>query len=150
MMTLAEVPPATEIFLDANIFGYDFSGPTLLTPACSALLRHIEEGDITGYTSLIVVVEVLHRLMIIEATAAPQVETRQAVRYLKVHPPRGVSSLDIWWCRKRSAPGRTHPSPDGRGRLGQPGAQDAPGIPYDRCPQARRHEAPSSITHCNE
>jgi predicted nucleic acid-binding protein len=86
MMTLAEVPPATEIFLDANIFGYDFSGPTLLTPACSALLRHIEEGDITGYTSLIVVVEVLHRLMIIEATAAPQVETRQAVRYLKVHP----------------------------------------------------------------
>ena len=86
MMTLAEVPPAIEMFLDANIFGYDFSGPTLLTPACSALLRHIEEGDITGYTSLIVVVEVLHRLMIIEATAVLQVETRPAVRYLKEHP----------------------------------------------------------------
>ena len=61
MRTLAEVPPATEIFLDANIFVYHVSGPTPLTPACSALLRRIEAGDRTGDTSLIVVVAVPHR-----------------------------------------------------------------------------------------
>jgi predicted nucleic acid-binding protein len=85
-MTLSEIPSTTEIFIDANLFVYHFSGPTALTPACSAFLRRIENGDLTGYTSLTVVIEVLHRLMIIEATAALQVESRQAVRYLKEHP----------------------------------------------------------------
>lgn len=76
-MTRSEIPSTTEIFIDGNIFVYHFSGfsgPTALTPACSAFLRRIENGDLTGDTSLTVVVEVLHRLMIIEATAALQVD----------------------------------------------------------------------------
>ncbi|MBI3990361.1 MAG: type II toxin-antitoxin system VapC family toxin [candidate division NC10 bacterium] len=85
-MTLSEIPSATEIFIDANIFVYHFSGPTALTPACSAFLRRIEDRDLAGFTSLIVVAEVLHRLMIIEATETLQVEARQVVRYLKEHP----------------------------------------------------------------
>ncbi len=85
-MMLSEIPSATEIFIDANIFVYHFAGPTVLTPACSALLRRIEDGDLTGFTSLIVVAEALHRLMIIEATETFQVEARQSVRYLKEHP----------------------------------------------------------------
>lgn len=85
-MTLAEVPSATDIFIDANIFVYHFSGPTELTPACSAFLRRIEDHDLVGFTSLTVVAEVLHRLMIIEATETLHVEARQAVRYLKEHP----------------------------------------------------------------
>jgi predicted nucleic acid-binding protein len=85
-MTLAGVPPATEIFIDANIFVYHFSGPTELTPACSTFLRRIEDHDLAGFTSLTVVAEVLHRLMIIEATEMLQVEAKQVVRYLKEHP----------------------------------------------------------------
>jgi predicted nucleic acid-binding protein len=91
-MTLSEIPSTTEIFIDANIFVYHFSGPTELTPACSAFLRRIEDGDLSGYTSLIAVAEALHRLMIIEPTEALQVEARQAVRYLKEHPT-AVSTL---------------------------------------------------------
>jgi uncharacterized protein len=85
-MTLAAIPSTTEIFIDANIFVYHFAGPTALTPACSAFLRRVEDGDLTGFTSLIAVTETLHRVMIIEATAMLQVEARQAVRYLKEHP----------------------------------------------------------------
>lgn len=42
-MTLADIPSVCEIFIDANIFVYHFSGPTELTPACSAFLRRIED-----------------------------------------------------------------------------------------------------------
>ena len=38
-MTLSEIPATTEIFIDANIFVYHFSGPTALTPACSAFME---------------------------------------------------------------------------------------------------------------
>lgn len=79
-MTLSEIPSATEIFIDANIFVYHFSGPTELTPACSAFLRRIEDRDLGGFTSLMVVAEVLHRLMVIEAVETLQVEARQVVR----------------------------------------------------------------------
>ena len=85
-MSLGAVPSATEIFIDANIFVYHFSGPTELTPACSAFLHRIEDHDLTGFTSLTVVAEVLHRLMIIEATETLQVEAKRVVRYLKHHP----------------------------------------------------------------
>lgn len=85
-MTLAEIPSATDIFIDANTFVYHFSGPTALTPACSAFLRRIKDGDLTGFTSLIVMSETLHRLMIIEATAMLRLEARRVVRYLKEHP----------------------------------------------------------------
>lgn len=85
-MTLWQIPSATEIFVDANIFVYHFSGPTDLTPACSGFLRRIEDRDLVGFTSLIVAAEALHRLMIIEATEVLQIEARRAVRYLKQHP----------------------------------------------------------------
>ena len=85
-MTLSEIPSATEIFIDANIFVYHFSGPTELTAACSTFLRRIEDRDLSGFTSLTVLAEVLHRLMIIEATETLQVEARHAVRYRKEHP----------------------------------------------------------------
>jgi uncharacterized protein len=83
---VSEIPFGTAVFIDANIFVYHFSGPTELTAACSTLLSRIEGGQLAGLTSLIVVAEVLHRLMIIEATERLQVEARQVVRYLKAHP----------------------------------------------------------------
>ena len=100
-MMLAEVPSATEIFIDANIFVYHFSGPTELTPACSTFLRRIEDHDLAGLTSLTVVAEVLHRLMIIEATETLHVEARQVVRYLRhvaTNDPdfERVGSLKVW------------------------------------------------------
>jgi len=50
-VTLREIPSATEVFVDANIFVYHFSGPSELTPACSAFLRRIENHDLEGFTS---------------------------------------------------------------------------------------------------
>lgn len=85
-MTLSQIPSDIRIFVDANIFVYHFSGPTELTPTCSAFLRRIEEGSLAAFTSLTVLTEVLHRLMIIEATGILQTESKQIVRFLKEHP----------------------------------------------------------------
>jgi predicted nucleic acid-binding protein len=85
-MDLSEVPSTTEIFIDANILVYHFAGPTQLTSACSAFLRRVENRDLIGFTSLTVLAEVLHRLMLIEATEKLKIEARRAVQYLKQHP----------------------------------------------------------------
>lgn len=50
-MTFREIPSATEVFVDANIFVYHFSGPSELTSACSAFLRRIENHDLEGFTA---------------------------------------------------------------------------------------------------
>ncbi len=85
-MTLSEISSDTRVFIDANIFVYHFSGPTELTPTCSAFLRRVEQGDLAAFTSLTVLAEVLHRLMIIEAAESLQADARQIVRFLKEHP----------------------------------------------------------------
>ena len=84
--SLSEVPDGASVFVDANIFIYHFSGPTPLSPACSAFLERVEHGALHGFTSTIVLIEVLHRLMIIEAVGALQIAPRDVPRYLKEHP----------------------------------------------------------------
>ena len=82
------LPDGTAVFLDANIFVYHFSGPTAYTAPCTQLLRRIEDGDLSGFTSTLVMAETLHRLMIIEAVATLQLEPRAAIRHLKANPTR--------------------------------------------------------------
>jgi predicted nucleic acid-binding protein len=62
-----DLPDRTEVFIDANVFVYHFSGPTEYTDFCSRFLQRIEEGRLSGFTSTLVLAETLHRLMIIEA-----------------------------------------------------------------------------------
>ena len=90
---LADVPDGLRIFLDANIFVYHFSGPTPLSPAASTLLERVEAGSVAGVTSTLVLVETLHRLMILEAVGTLKIPPRDAVRYLKEHPEQ-AKTLD--------------------------------------------------------
>lgn len=80
------LPHGTAVFVDANIFVYHFSGPTPYTASCAQLLQRIESGELSGFTSTLVVAETLHRLMIIEAIATLDVEPKSAIRYLKANP----------------------------------------------------------------
>ncbi len=79
-MTLDRVPPATRIFVDSTIFIYHATGAS---PQCRALLERCEAGDVTGVTSVIVLAEVAHRLMIIEAVAAGLVSGKDVVKKLR-------------------------------------------------------------------
>jgi predicted nucleic acid-binding protein len=82
---LAALPSGTRIFIDANIFIYHFTR-TPLTAACTAFLQRVEAGDVEGITSVVVLAEAAHRLMILEAIQSHGLSSRAAVRGLKENP----------------------------------------------------------------
>ena len=63
-MTLADVEEGAALFVDADVFVYHFVGAS---PDCTRLLQRCEVGTIEGSTSALVLAEVCHRLMMIEA-----------------------------------------------------------------------------------
>lgn len=66
-MRLDDVPPATSVFLDANIFIYHFTGAS---EEGTRFLQRCEAGELTGVTSISVLLEVLHRLTMLKAVSS--------------------------------------------------------------------------------
>lgn len=86
-MFLYDLEDGSSIFIDANIFIYHFSKESKLNIASSNFLERVEGRNIIGLTSISIVQEVTHRMMIVEAvTILPDVNRKDMVRYLKVHP----------------------------------------------------------------
>ena len=63
-MSLNDLPDGTTVYLDANIFVYDFTGQSA---ECATLLLRAKAGDIEAVTGAQVITETVHRLMAIEA-----------------------------------------------------------------------------------
>ncbi len=82
---LATISSGCRVFIDANIFIYHFT-VTPLSPACTAFLKRVEVGDLSGITSVVTLAEVAHRLMILEAIQAHGLKPNVAVRSLKENP----------------------------------------------------------------
>ena len=61
---LTELPAGTEVLLDANVLIYAL---TKRSPECSALLRRCAVQEVFGFTTVEVVNDVCHRLMLAEA-----------------------------------------------------------------------------------
>ena len=77
------MPARSRIFLDSTIFIYHSTGAS---SQCKALLERCEAGDVAGVTSVVVLAEVAHRLMVIEAVAAGLAPPKNAVRRLDARP----------------------------------------------------------------
>jgi predicted nucleic acid-binding protein len=82
-LTLESVSAATRIFLDSTIFIYHATGAS---PQCRGLLERCEAGEVAGVTSVVVLAEVAHRLMMIEAVAAGLVTGKDVVKKLRSKP----------------------------------------------------------------
>lgn len=74
---------ATRIFLDSTIFIYHATGASL---ECRRLLERCEAGEVAGTTSVVVLAEVAHRLMMVEAVAAGLVSGKDVVKKLRAKP----------------------------------------------------------------
>lgn len=86
-MFLSDLEKGTSIFIDANIFIYHFSKESRFNQACSSFLEYIEAGSMSGFTSISIIQEVIHRMMIIEALSLhPEIKAKGVVKYLKAHP----------------------------------------------------------------
>ncbi len=84
-MTLKDINSGTEVFIDSNIFIYHFTG---VSDECSELLSRCEDGEIRGITSVNVLLEVLHRLMKIEAINKKLVKPPNVLKKLRNKPEK--------------------------------------------------------------
>ncbi len=81
--TLEQVPAGPRIFVDASIFIYHFSG---VSAECKAFLERCERGEVKGVSSTVVMAEVSHRLMMIEAVASGRISPGNVVKKLRKKP----------------------------------------------------------------
>jgi predicted nucleic acid-binding protein len=82
-MTFEAIEEGSAVFIDANVFIYHFVGAS---PQCTALLARCESRQLRGATSALVLAEVCHRLMTIEAVERKLVSPRNVVHKLAARP----------------------------------------------------------------
>jgi predicted nucleic acid-binding protein len=86
---LPNLPARTDVFLDANVFIYAFGGHST---ECHNLLERCSTEEVFGITTLDVIHEVTHRLMLIEAVATGII-TRESAAALRASGERLQRSL---------------------------------------------------------
>ncbi|MBM3890219.1 MAG: PIN domain-containing protein [Verrucomicrobia bacterium] len=82
-MALSDLPDGVAAFVDANVFIYHFSG---VSPECRDFLQRVEKRAVRATTGAHVLLEVLHRLMILEALAKGLIAPGQPAKKLKQRP----------------------------------------------------------------
>lgn len=84
MPRLQEVPSGVTFFVDANIFlEHLLQGH----PLCTAFFHRLRVGEIRAVTSVVVLAEVRHRLLLTEITRRGYVsEPRRALTFVRAHP----------------------------------------------------------------
>jgi len=82
-MKLKDIHQGADIFIDANIFIYHFTGNSA---ECSDVLARCEAGELNGVTSTIVVAEVMHRMMLAEASLKKLAKAPHILKKLKERP----------------------------------------------------------------
>ncbi len=61
---LARIPKGTKVFIDANIFHFYLRGPRNAREICANFLEKVESGEVIGYTSTLVIDELVYKLML--------------------------------------------------------------------------------------
>jgi predicted nucleic acid-binding protein len=92
LVDLPSVPSGTDLFLDANVFIHAF---LRRSGQCTAVLERCAREDIFGVTSLDVVNDVTHRMMLAEAMSKGLI-TRENASALKSKPALVRSLVDYW------------------------------------------------------
>jgi|SRR5579862_8097090 len=82
-MTLNEIEEGSTIFIDANVFIYHFTGAS---PQCKAFLERCQTRELSATTSVLVLGEVSHRLMMFEAVKRGLVSPGNVARKLAERP----------------------------------------------------------------
>ena len=82
-MQLEDVPDGEQIFVDANILIYHFSG---ISSACRTFLQRCESMQVEAFTGVHILLEVAHRLMMLEALHKGLIAGGQLARKLKEQP----------------------------------------------------------------
>jgi len=92
--SLSNLPNGTDVLLDANVFIYAFGGQS---EQCQYLLTRCAHEEVYGITTLEVINEVTHRMMLAEAVATGVV-TRESARDLRGRF-EAIKGLTQYWAQ---------------------------------------------------
>jgi predicted nucleic acid-binding protein len=83
-----DMPDGTACFIDANIFYYHFVETPPLSQASTSFLERVAAGTIAGYSSVHVLAEAVHKIMLAEAAAVFGLNRAGLVNWLQHHRDR--------------------------------------------------------------
>lgn len=85
---LNSISSGSKVFIDSNIFIYHFTAHNIFGENCSSFLLRCASQEIIGYTSTNVIIETMHRLLIVEAVQTLHLAEYNVIKYLKEHSQR--------------------------------------------------------------
>src|SRR5574337_1887080 len=88
-----DIPEGISVFIDANIFIYDILAVPEYVNSCNGFLKRVESGAIKGFTSILVISEVIHKLMFSEMIEKYGMKPGEVLAAMKNNPDL-VGSLD--------------------------------------------------------
>ena len=81
--TLDRIPAGSGVFVDSTIFIYHFTGAS---SDCRDFLARCEGGELRGMTSVVVLAETAHRLMMVEAVVRGLITPGNVAKKLRARP----------------------------------------------------------------
>lgn len=85
-MKLHKLPKGVTVFVDASIFIYYMTGNDQIAQKCAAFFKRTFRREVKAVTSVVVVMEVIHRVMVQEAAQKLTLRGGKLIQYLKEHP----------------------------------------------------------------
>ncbi len=95
---MGKLPAGVRAFIDANIFIYHFTGTS---QECKEFLARCGRGEVFGVTGVFTLLEVLHRLMMIEATVKKLVTPGSVAKKLR-RKPKAIKQLSSYYEQVKS------------------------------------------------
>lgn len=88
---IKSLPAGARCLVDANILIYHFGG---LSPECSDFIARVVRHEVEAHLTTVVIAEVLHRRMMLEAVAKNPALANQTLKKLKSNPGIIASLID--------------------------------------------------------
>jgi predicted nucleic acid-binding protein len=83
-----DLPDGSACFIDANVFYYHFVETPSLSDPCTSVLERVADGRLLAHTSIHVLAEAVHKLMLAEAAAKFGLNRAGLVNWLQHHRQR--------------------------------------------------------------
>lgn len=93
---LSIIPAGKRVFIDSNIFLYEVFDHPKFGESAYRILKDVEKGAIKGVTSTLVLDEVPHKMILIEASKKFYISIKDTVSFLKKNP-KEIPLLDSSW-----------------------------------------------------
>jgi predicted nucleic acid-binding protein len=96
-MSLDKIPAGATVFVDSNVLTYYLAGDSSLASAYLPFFDRVADDELIAVTSVVVVMEVIHRVVVLEAVEKLQLERKRTVQLLTNDRDfRRIPEIEVW------------------------------------------------------